>query len=122
MPISQFQFSEMQARLIKNKPVPKIIGECEINEATLHDRIISDCKARRWIYFHGSMAHKAMRTLGEPDFTVLADKGRVFFLEIKSRSGKLSAEQLALKCWAEMLGHPIHTIKTYAEYLGIVKG
>lgn len=92
----------------------------ETKESDIHNAIIAHCKLKRWIYFHGSTAHRAMRTLGEADFTILADNGRVFFIEAKTKTGKLSPEQLAIKVWAESLGHQIHTIRSMPEFLELV--
>jgi len=89
-------------------------------ESELHNAIISHCKANGWIYFHGSMAHKAMRTVGEPDFTLLLPAGRVLFVECKTRTGKLSPEQLGLSLWAERLGHKIHVVRSMEEFKALL--
>ena len=91
------------------------------DESELHNQIVAECNRRQWLCFHGSMAHKAMRTLGEPDFTILADRGRVFFVEAKSRNGKLRPEQRALAVAASTLGHTIFVVRSLSEFLEIVK-
>ena len=63
------------------------------------------------------MAERTCRTLGEPDFVILAAGGRVFFVECKSRNGKLSPAQAALKHHAEKLGHTVHVVRSMAEFL-----
>lgn len=88
-------------------------------EDVLHNAIIAHCKQRGWIYFHGSTAHRAARTVGEPDFTLLLPAGRVLFVECKTAVGKLSPEQLGLKLWAEKLGHEIHTVRSMSEFLAL---
>jgi hypothetical protein len=88
-------------------------------EARLHEEIFDECRARGWIALHGSMAERTCRTLGEPDFTILADGGRVLFVECKSRSGKLSPAQTVLKFHAEKLGHTIHVVRSKEEFLRI---
>lgn len=108
-------------------------GEGVEREGDLHDEIIAECKKRGWIYFHGSTAHLTKRTIGEPDFTVLGfveenwigepQKRRVpkvWFVECKTKTGKLSPEQLGLKLWAEKLGHTIHTIRSLEDFLKVV--
>ena len=90
------------------------------NEASLHDQIFDLCRQRVWIALHGSMAERSHRTLGEPDFTILADRGRVLFVECKSRTGKLSPAQAALKLHAETLGHTIHLVRSYEEFLSLL--
>jgi hypothetical protein len=88
-------------------------------ESELHNEAISYCKSKRWIYFHGSMAKKTNRIIGEPDLIVLAEN-KVHFIEFKRRLGKLSPQQLGLKIWAEKLGHTIHTCRSMDEFLKIV--
>ena len=90
------------------------------SEASLHDQIFDYCRQRVWIALHGSMAERSHRTLGEPDFTILADRGRVLFVECKSRTGKLSPAQAALKLHAETLGHTIHLVRSYDEFLTLL--
>src|SRR5689334_13500857 len=48
----------------KEKPLFKK-SACD-DESVLHDRIIKFCRENGWLYFHGSMAVKSRRTLGEP--------------------------------------------------------
>ena len=89
-------------------------------EAELHDQIFDECRRRVWIALHGSMAERSHRTLGEPDFTILADGGRVLFVECKTRIGKLSPAQAALKFHAEKLGHLIHVVRSREEFLKLI--
>lgn len=90
------------------------------DESELHNDIIEYCKDRRWIYFHGSMAHATKRTKGEPDFIILGDR-RVFFIECKSKTGKLSTDQLGVIQWAETLGHTIHVVTSMDQFRKIVE-
>ena len=89
-------------------------------ESTLHDQILDECKKRGWLAFHGSMAHRTFRTPGEPDFIILAN-GRIFFVECKTRAGKLSIAQSAMIAHAAKLGHTIHVVRSFREFLEIVK-
>lgn len=112
----------MQARCDAGKKRPSDVaesGDAE-NEGDIHNAIIAFCKRMLWIYFHGSMASRTARTIGEPDFVILADKGRVFFIECKTKIGKLSPEQLGIKMWAEKLGHQIHVVRSVDEFLRVV--
>jgi len=89
-------------------------------EASLHEAIFDECRRRCWIALHGSMAERTCRTLGEPDFVVLAGGGRVLFVECKSRTGKLSPAQFALKYHAEKLGHTVHVVRSMEEFLRLL--
>ena len=126
MPISQFELQQMQARLAINRN-QKAASACESTamgvdkESDLHSDILADCRQRGWIALHGSMAQATGRTEGEPDFIILASRGRVFFIECKTRVGKLSPAQHAMAHFAEKLGHKIHLVRNMAQYLEIVK-
>lgn len=89
-------------------------------ECDLHEEIFDECRRRGWIALHGSMAERTCRTLGEPDFVILADGGRVLFVECKSRAGKLSPAQAALKFHAEKLGHMVHLVRSMEEFFAVV--
>ena len=89
-------------------------------ESQLHEQVFDECRSRGWIALHGSMAERTCRTLGEPDFVILADGGRVLFVECKSRNGKLSPAQAALKFHAEKLGHTVHVVRSFREFLGLI--
>lgn len=89
-------------------------------EEILHNEIIDYCKDRRWLYFHGSMAHATKRTLGEPDFTILTEKG-VFFVECKTKTGKVSVNQRDVIHWARSLGITIHVVCNMKQFRAIVE-
>ncbi len=88
-------------------------------EAALHWAILEHARSRGWIALYGSMAHRTHRTIGEPDFVILADRGRVLLVETKRPGSKLSCEQAALHAWAERLGHAVHVVRTLAEFVGL---
>lgn len=90
------------------------------NEKTLHSQIDSECRRRGWIAFHGDMTRRTGRTMGEPDFIILSDGGRVWFVEAKTARGHLSAAQLSLRLRAEVLGHAIHVVRSIGEFLALI--
>lgn len=91
-------------------------------ESELHADILSECRARGWLAFHGAMNQRTARTVGEPDFIILADNGRVLFVECKTAKGKLSTEQIGVIAWAKKLAHVIHVARSLKEFLEIVNG
>lgn len=97
----------------------ELCGRFVSAESVLHDQIIDECKRRGWVAFHGSMAHKTFRTPGEPDFVILAERGRTFMVECKKAKAKLSPDQLAIHHWANKLGHHIHTIRSFQEFIDL---
>ena len=90
------------------------------DESRLHRQIMDECARRGWQFFHGSMAHRSMMTRGMPDFVIQADGGSTFYVECKSRTGKLSPEQAGVIAWAARLGHVVHVVRSLGEFLEIV--
>lgn len=90
-------------------------------ERDLHDAIIQECKNRGWICFHGSMAHRAHRTLGEPDFQILGNSGKFWLIEAKTQAGKLSVEQQGMVKWCEILGHKMHVVRSFEEFIETIQ-
>lgn len=89
-------------------------------ERTLQGQIRDECTRRGWIYFTGSMVKRTFRTLGEPDFTIIASEGRTYMIECKTKTGKLTLEQLALAKQASVLGHTIHVVRSFVEFIQLV--
>jgi len=89
-------------------------------EADLHAQIFDECRRRGWIALHGSMAERTHRTAGEPDFVLIADGGRVLFIECKTRTGKLSMAQQAMIAHAAKLGTTIYVIRSMEEFLKLL--
>lgn len=87
------------------------------DESELHQAIIAECNRRGWIAFHGSMAHRTFRVVGEPDLQILADGGRLFLIECKTKTGKLSPEQQAIHAWANKLGHKVFVVRSFEQFL-----
>lgn len=120
-------------------------------ESKLHADILAECKRRGWIALHGSMAHATFRTKGEWDFTIIADcesevcprcesmrcrNGssiscncgvpwltiqRTYLIEAKAAKGKLSQDQQAIHAWAAKLGRTVHVVRSFAEFLEVIR-
>jgi predicted RecB family nuclease len=90
-------------------------------ESGLHEQILKECQRRGWLALHGSMAHKTFRTLGEPDFIILADGGKTYFFECKAGDKKPSTEQLGIIAWAAKLGHQVHVVRSFEAFLEAVR-
>lgn len=86
-------------------------------ESDLHDQVMNECKRRGWLWVHARMDKASHMSVGAPDFIILADNGRVLWVECKRRDGKLSTEQQAFKAWAEKLGHEVHVVRSLEEFV-----
>jgi hypothetical protein len=95
-------------------------GDCE-SEAGLHDQIEAHLRGVRWPYVHSRMDKPSHNALGVSDFVILAPKGKTLILEIKTRSGKQRPEQLGWQIMCERNGHIYHLVRSYSQYLDILK-
>jgi hypothetical protein len=88
-------------------------------EEKLHNDIINECRRRGWVYFHSRMDRATGRTLGEPDFTIVNERG-VFFIECKAAGGKLTSAQAAMGAWLAKFGHSMFIVRNVEEFLEVV--
>ena len=90
-------------------------------ESDLHEDIGRYCREGGLLAFHGSMAHRTFRTLGEPDWIILMPDGRLFMAECKAKGGKLSDAQQGVIRWAEKLGHTIHIVWNFEQFKELIE-
>jgi len=94
------------------------------DESELHAEIRAECRRRGWICLGGSMAHRTRRVEGEPDFLIvteyLAVPNGILFIECKTKVGKLTPAQLAFHAHAQKLGHYIHIVRSFVEFLKLL--
>lgn len=114
--MTQSEVLAHEERIARGKGLPTAPADACLDEGELHGEIMQYCKSVGWICFHGTWGKLSRRTPGEPDFNILADGGRRFLIECKTKSGKLSPEQLGMKMWAEKLGHTIHTVYSMDDF------
>lgn len=89
-------------------------------ESELRCAISDFCKAKGWICFAGATNKRTGRVLGEPDMHIMAECGKMFHVELKSKTGKVRLEQLQMMAWAQKLGHTIHIVRSLEEFFTIV--
>jgi len=88
----------------------------------LHGPIIEECKRRCWRYIYSDPYRPTTIGEGVCDFIIIADGGRVFYVECKSRNGKLKTSQVIFISWLARLGHTVHVITSMEEFFQIVEG
>jgi hypothetical protein len=113
--ITAQQFREMEIRMhgTNRKPMPV---DAVKDESDLHNQIIDYCKEKGWQYLHGSMAARTHRTLGEPDFIILARGSQLRMVECKSKTGKLSLDQRGFIAHANKNGHVVYVVRSMEEF------
>ncbi len=86
-------------------------------EIALHMEIIKECCRRTWPYIYHNPTKKTAATLGTPDFIIYADAGRVLNVECKTKTGKLSKDQVNLKREIEAKRHEYHVVRSLTAFL-----
>lgn len=118
--MTESEFHAYQARQFHHHESAKTDNAVD-KESDLHEAILADCRRRGWHAIHSRMDLPTTTGVGDPDFVILADLGKVYLVECKSKNGKLTTAQLALQTQAEVLGHTIHVVRSIQEYHDILK-
>lgn len=92
------------------------------DESQLHNDIKQHCKNKGWRYVNARMDKRSSIGEGICDFIIAADNGRVFWIECKSKTGKISLGQSTFIVWLLKLGHTVHVVTNMDQFLEIVSG
>ena len=115
---SQLEYEAFLARRAASRQPDSVGGtHGEQRESKVRAEVIEYCRTQGWLVFSGTTAHATGRTVGEPDLTIAASGGIVFFVELKSASGKLRPEQAAVATWLNKLGHKWLLIRSVREFM-----
>lgn len=121
MSMSQFQYEQLLARTERNRlrDVKQAIGEAVSQEMDLHDGIMRHCDQQwpRWKYIRHRPDRPSGIQLGAQDFTCFLPDGRVLCIECKSKTGKLSDDQLIWRAEMAQLGHTVHEVRSMEHFL-----
>ena len=127
MRISQSDYVAILARQGKQ---PETAKSGTDREAEVHAQIIKECMKRGWPFIHNRMDRMSTSTIGAPDFVILGVYSscgmqstcspQVYFIECKTRTGKLSVEQLGFQRMSERIGHKIHVVRSFEDFLKVI--
>lgn len=119
--MSEQQWRDYNARMNGIMRSPIKCHDCVENESDLQDRIVAYCRSKMWFVVFSGMHRRTSTPIGTPDFSIYADGGRVFTIETKSKTGKQTPEQLGVQLMLEKLGHKYHLVRSYEQFLQVVK-
>ena len=88
-------------------------------EYTLHDQIIFHCDTQwpRWKYIRARPDQKSTIAKGAQDFTIFLPGGKTAKIEVKAKDGKPSDDQQIWAAEMKMLGHEVHIVRSFDEFL-----
>ena len=123
----QFSDYEIKRLINRRKMIPVLDALIEDpyavdggEELALHREILKECQRRGWAYVYHNPTKPTGATLGTPDFIIYADKGRVFNIECKTRTGKLSKEQINFRDKLIGLGHHFEVVRSMKRFMEVV--
>lgn len=124
---------QVNAYLARRNPMPGATAStgdaalATVNESDLHDQILAECRRRGWLAIHSRMDRKTTTACGTFDFIILTDIIRygdvsqtVLLVEAKTRTGKLTVAQQALHAHARKLGHTVHVVRSFDDFLKLL--
>jgi len=120
--ISNSDYLAMLAKLDKNSlREPPAADDAVSEEIPLHYEIIKWCRAQypQVPYIHARTDKRSGIAKGACDFTIFW-KGKALCLELKSRTGKLSPDQVVWKLLMERQGFPVVCVRSLTEFLALV--
>lgn len=119
--ITHAQYLEMLTRVGQSE-IRQQDGDGVPLEAPLHKAIMDWCDSQwpRWRYVHARMDKRSTTGNGVADFVIFGPYPACFVVECKTRTGKLSEDQM---CWIEemrLLGWVVHVVRSFKEFLTLV--
>jgi hypothetical protein len=90
----------------------------EGREYELDKKIANYCKEHHYYAFHDYSRN--VNKAGHPDWIIALPKGRVVFIENKSKKGKMSNEQKLVMVKLIVLGQEIYECRSYKKFLEIM--
>jgi hypothetical protein len=105
-------------------------AECEHEQADpgpesrLQEKIETWCQewGRPYLSLRQSKRAKGFIRQTWVDVTIGLPGGRTLYLELKSKSGRMSEEQEQLRLQLLALGHEVHEVRSYKRFLQVVEG
>jgi hypothetical protein len=114
--ITSQQLRDYEARRYK---APKATPDATDDESELQDAIIAECRRRGWWVDYSRMDLATTRPRGAPDLYVFAHE-KLLIIECKTKKGKQTPEQVGVAMMLEKLGHKLHVIRSFREFLELV--
>lgn len=90
----------------------------EGSESKLQAKIEGYCKERGFYFFHDRS--RGCNVPGHPDLVVALHGGRVLWLELKAKSGRLTEDQKRVRLMLMALGHEFHELRSFKAFLSVL--
>lgn len=125
MNVSPAEFLAMAARCERGRNRGKAALDAPVQgvdrERDLHEQTTAELTRRRLYFVHSRMDRAATNGAGTPDYIVAMPDGVTLWLELKTRVGKLSAEQQTAKHLLERSGHRHFIVRSFSQLLEVLE-
>ncbi len=113
------QLEQYQARQMVSAPS----APCSADpgpEKDLQAKAEKLCRERGYHFFHDRS--RGSNVPGQTDLVIAMPKGRTLWVELKSKSGRLSDDQKRVRMILSALGHEWHEVRSYQQFILILDG
>lgn len=124
MSISSLEYQQLLVRLAQNnKQRVESLGEPVDQESDLSYDINEYCDSQwpKWKVVEARRDKRSTIAIGSHDKTVYMPHTKVLCLELKSKTGKLTKEQLAWREEMRLLGFKVHEVRSMEDFFRAVK-
>lgn len=128
MGFSQQDYISMQMRLqraLKGKPtpMPTDAAQRETGKGGLHEQILKWCDAQwpKWKVIAARTDMRSTIALGAHDMTIFGPYPLCICVELKSKTGKLSEDQISWGAQMRALGWAVHVVRSLSEFEALTK-
>lgn len=121
MPWTELNLANFESRRRKVKQ-PESSGEPCDRESKLRDQILAFCDSQRprWKVVWARSDKRSTLPVGAHDLTIFRSGGRTTCIELKTASGKLDTDQTIWKHEMESLGHTVHVVRSWPDFLSAI--
>jgi hypothetical protein len=113
----EYQLKTRRKKVQSSSNSPPVVDDQP--ERALQDRLEAYCRENGLYAFHDRSRRK--NAPGHPDLVIACPGGRVLWLELKSRTGRLTADQKRVRLQLLCCGHEFHLIRSYRQFLDLVE-
>jgi hypothetical protein len=123
--MTEQQFRDYQARMSgMNQSRAQIqindLANASTDESELQEQIIAEVRRCGGWVDYSRMDLPTTRPRGSPDLYCFLPE-RLLIIECKTKTGKQTPEQLGVAMMLEKLGHKVHVIRSFTEFLDLCR-
>ena len=110
-----------QKRTTLNEVDKTDASESEDSESRLQRRIIEYCESNGYYVFHDYS--RAVNKPGHPDLIIAMPEGRIVWIELKSKTGRMTDDQTRVYLQLKAMRHEAYrNVRSFKQFIAIIQG